>query len=109
MAAALLTALLIAAERRSAEPVLSPHIFHNRVFVIATAVMGLSFMGIFGAFVFLPLFFQLCSAWRRQSRPYAGADDGRHDPDVLLEGWCRGPKVQIYPSPAWLRQLSFLR
>jgi predicted MFS family arabinose efflux permease len=59
MAAALLTALLIAAERRSTEPVLSPHIFHNRVFVIASAVMGLSFMGIFGAFVFLPLFFQL--------------------------------------------------
>ena len=59
MATALLIALLIAAERRSTEPVLSPHIFHNKVFVIATAVMGLSFMGIFGAFVFLPLFFQL--------------------------------------------------
>jgi EmrB/QacA subfamily drug resistance transporter len=59
MAAVLLTALLIVTERRSAEPVLSPHIFHNKAFVIATAVMGLSFMGIFGAFVFLPLFFQL--------------------------------------------------
>ena len=41
------------------EPVLSPHIFHNRVFVIATGVMGLTFMGLFGAAVFLPLFFQL--------------------------------------------------
>ena len=59
LAAALLTGLLIVVERRSAEPVLSPHIFHNRVFVISTAVMGLAFMGIFGAFVFLPLFFQL--------------------------------------------------
>src|SRR5512147_1735237 len=59
MAAALLTVLLIRTERRSEEPVLSPHIFHNRTVVIASGVMGLAFMGIFGAFVFLPLFFQL--------------------------------------------------
>ncbi len=59
MAAAALTALLIRTERRSEEPVLSPHIFHNRTVVIASGVMGLTFMGIFGAFVFLPLFFQL--------------------------------------------------
>jgi EmrB/QacA subfamily drug resistance transporter len=58
-AAAMLTALLIAVERRSSEPVLSPHIFHNRVVVIGTSVMGLTFMGLFGAAVFLPLFFQL--------------------------------------------------
>ncbi len=55
----LLTMLLVRTERRSLEPVLSPHIFHNRVFVIATAVMSITFMGLFGAFVFLPLFFQL--------------------------------------------------
>src|SRR5512142_1244382 len=59
MASVALTVLLIRTERRSAEPVLSPHIFHNRTVVIASAVMGLAFMGIFGAFVFLPLFFQL--------------------------------------------------
>src|SRR5512143_2150331 len=59
MAAVALTALLIRAERRSEEPVLSPHIFHNRTVVIASSVMGLAFMGIFGAFVFMPLFFQL--------------------------------------------------
>jgi EmrB/QacA subfamily drug resistance transporter len=59
MASVVLTVLLIRTERRSAEPVLSPHIFHNRTVVIASAVMGLAFMGIFGAFVFLPLFFQL--------------------------------------------------
>src|SRR5512143_3973621 len=59
MASVVLAALLIRTERRSEEPVLSPHIFHNRTVVIASAVMGLSFMGIFGAFVFLPLFFQL--------------------------------------------------
>jgi EmrB/QacA subfamily drug resistance transporter len=51
--------LLVRVERRSPEPVLSPHIFHNRVFVIATGVMGLTFMGLFSAAVFLPLFFQL--------------------------------------------------
>ncbi len=59
VAAAVLTALLIRTEKRSEEPVLSPHIFHNRTVVIASSVMGLSFMGLFGAFVFLPLFFQL--------------------------------------------------
>jgi EmrB/QacA subfamily drug resistance transporter len=59
MASVVLTILLIRTERRSAEPVLSPHIFHNRTVVIASLVMALAFMGIFGAFVFLPLFFQL--------------------------------------------------
>jgi predicted MFS family arabinose efflux permease len=59
VAAAVLTALLIRTEKHSEEPVLSPHIFHNRTVVIASSVMGLSFMGLFGAFVFLPLFFQL--------------------------------------------------
>jgi EmrB/QacA subfamily drug resistance transporter len=59
VAAAVLTAFLIRTEKRSEEPVLSPHIFHNRTVVIASSVMGLSFMALFGAFVFLPLFFQL--------------------------------------------------
>jgi EmrB/QacA subfamily drug resistance transporter len=56
---AALTALLIRTERRSQEPVLSPHIFHNRTVVVASGVMAFAFMGLFGAFVFLPLFFQL--------------------------------------------------
>jgi EmrB/QacA subfamily drug resistance transporter len=59
IAAAVLTGLLIRVERRSTEPILSPHIFHNRIVVIGTSVMGLTFMGLFGAAVFLPLFFQL--------------------------------------------------
>jgi EmrB/QacA subfamily drug resistance transporter len=54
-----LVALLVRTERRSAEPVLAPHILQNRVFLIATSVMFLTFMGLFGAAVFLPLFFQL--------------------------------------------------
>jgi len=55
----LLIVLLVLQERRTKEPVLAPQIFHNRVFVIASGVMALTFMGLFGAFVFLPLFFQL--------------------------------------------------
>ena len=59
VASAVLTALVITVERRSSEPILSPHIFHNRIVVVGTSVMGLTFMGLFGAAVFLPLFFQL--------------------------------------------------
>jgi len=51
--------LLVMQERRTEEPLLSPHVFHNKVFAIATIVMSLSFMGLFAASVFLPLFFQL--------------------------------------------------
>jgi EmrB/QacA subfamily drug resistance transporter len=54
-----LCALLVYTERRSVEPVLVPHILQNRVFLIATSVMFLTFMGLFGAAIFLPLFFQL--------------------------------------------------
>jgi EmrB/QacA subfamily drug resistance transporter len=57
--AVVLVALLARTERRSAEPVLAPHILQNRVFLISTGVMFLTFMGLFGASVFLPLFFQL--------------------------------------------------
>jgi len=59
VATAVLSVLLVLQERRTPEPVLSPHIFHNKVVVIASGVMSLTFMGLFGAFVFLPLFFQL--------------------------------------------------
>ncbi len=51
--------LLVYTERHSTEPVLAPHILQNRVFMIATGVMFLTFMGLFGASIFLPLFFQL--------------------------------------------------
>ncbi len=57
--AIVLCALLVYTERRSEEPVLAPHILKNRVFLIATSVMFLTFMGLFGASIFLPLFFQL--------------------------------------------------
>jgi len=56
---AVMVALLISNERGSAEPIFPPDLFRNRVFVIATGTMAITFMGLFGAAVFLPLFFQL--------------------------------------------------
>ena len=51
--------LLVRRERRAAEPVFSPGLFRNKVFVIASSVLGLTFMAFLGAAVFMPLFFQL--------------------------------------------------
>ena len=45
--------------RRVPEPVLPPDLFRNRVFNVGSAVMALTFMGLMGASVFFPLFFQL--------------------------------------------------
>lgn len=44
---------------RATEPVLPPDLFHNRVFNLASVVMLFSFVGLMGASVFFPLFFQL--------------------------------------------------
>jgi EmrB/QacA subfamily drug resistance transporter len=57
--AIVMISLLVYTERRASEPVLSPQILKNRVFMIATSVMFLTFMGLFSAVIFLPLFFQL--------------------------------------------------
>jgi EmrB/QacA subfamily drug resistance transporter len=45
--------------RRVPEPVLPPDLFGNRVFNVGSTVMALTFMGLMGASVFFPLFFQL--------------------------------------------------
>jgi len=45
--------------RRAPEPVLPPDLFDNRVFNLGSAVMAFTFMGLMGASVFFPLFFQL--------------------------------------------------
>ncbi len=58
-ASALLFCLLVRQELRAAEPVFSPEIFRNKVFVIASGVIGLTLMALLGTAVFLPLFFQL--------------------------------------------------
>ncbi|WP_114238467.1 MDR family MFS transporter [Dyella sp. C9] len=45
--------------RNEPEPVLPLDLFHNRLFVIACTVLALTFMGLLGASLFFPLFFQL--------------------------------------------------
>jgi EmrB/QacA subfamily drug resistance transporter len=45
--------------RHAAEPVLPPDLFDSRTFNIASIVMALTFMGLMGASVFFPLYFQL--------------------------------------------------
>ena len=46
-------------EHHVPDPVLPPRLFHDRVFLLSVAVMSLTAMALFGALVFLPLFFQL--------------------------------------------------
>jgi EmrB/QacA subfamily drug resistance transporter len=57
--ASLFYGLLIRQERRAAEPILPPHLFKNRIFVVAVSVIGLNAMALFGSLVFLPLYFQV--------------------------------------------------
>jgi EmrB/QacA subfamily drug resistance transporter len=51
--------LLVWRERHAAEPILPPRLFRDRVFVVGATVMGLTAVALFGAVIFLPLFFQL--------------------------------------------------
>jgi EmrB/QacA subfamily drug resistance transporter len=57
--AVVLGAWLAVHVRKVPEPVLPPDLFGNRTFNIASAVMALTFMGLMGATVFFPLFFQV--------------------------------------------------
>ncbi|HEY3911746.1 MAG TPA: MDR family MFS transporter [Stellaceae bacterium] len=59
LGAVALLALLVARERVAAEPILPLPLFRNPVFAIAVAVVALTATALFGAFVFLPTFFQL--------------------------------------------------
>ncbi|MGV7206458.1 MDR family MFS transporter [Oxalobacteraceae bacterium A2-2] len=45
--------------RRVPEPVLPPDLFHSRSFNVGVVVMAMTFMGLMGASVFFPLFFQV--------------------------------------------------
>lgn len=51
--------LFIWHERSASEPLLPLRLFRNQVFVIAVMVTTLTAMALFGAFVFLPTYFQL--------------------------------------------------
>ncbi len=52
-------ALLVWRERHAVEPILPPRLFRDRVFVVGASVVGLTAVALFGAVIFLPLFFQL--------------------------------------------------
>ncbi len=51
--------VLVPVERRAREPALPPHLFVNRVFVTGVLTLSLTAAGLFGALVFIPLYFQL--------------------------------------------------
>jgi len=50
---------LVVAERRAAEPVLPPHLFRNRVFVVSSLVGLIVGFAMFGSITYLPLFLQV--------------------------------------------------
>ena len=55
----ILTAGFAAAEFRATEPILAPHLFHNRVFSSASAISFVVGFAMFGAMTFLPLYMQV--------------------------------------------------
>jgi EmrB/QacA subfamily drug resistance transporter len=54
-----LAMVFVAHVRGVQEPLLPLELFRNRLFVVACAVLGFTFMGLLGASVFFPLFFQI--------------------------------------------------
>lgn len=50
--------IFVFVERRSKEPVLAPHLFSNRVFSSASAIGFVVGFAMYGALIFLPLYFQ---------------------------------------------------
>jgi EmrB/QacA subfamily drug resistance transporter len=59
VAALLLLAGFVIAERRAAEPVLPPRLFSNRVFAVTSAVGLIVGFALFGSVTYLPLFLQV--------------------------------------------------
>ena len=54
-----LAGLFILQERRAPEPIMPLALFRNKVFVMGSLVLALTFMGLQGASIFFPLFFQV--------------------------------------------------
>lgn len=50
--------IFIRVENRAINPILSPGLFRNRVFVVSVCTLFLTTMGMFGAIVFIPVFSQ---------------------------------------------------
>ena len=59
VAGALLVVVFVAVERRAVEPVLPIHLFANRTFSVANFVGFIVGFAMFGALVYLPVFFQI--------------------------------------------------
>ncbi|HEY5208888.1 MAG TPA: MDR family MFS transporter [Stellaceae bacterium] len=51
--------MFVVRERLAPEPILPLHLFTNKVFIVACAVLSLTFMAMMGAGTFFPVFFQL--------------------------------------------------
>jgi len=56
--ALLFTVLFIVVERRATEPILPPSLFANSIFTVGNIFIFLSGMAMFGALIFLPVYFQ---------------------------------------------------
>lgn len=59
IATVVLAVLFVRREMAAPEPILPMTLFGNRLFVVACSVLALTFMGLMGASVFFPLFFQV--------------------------------------------------
>ncbi|WP_308250129.1 MDR family MFS transporter [Sphaerisporangium fuscum] len=57
--AALLFGLSVAAERRAADPILPPRLFHDRTFVLASTASLLVGIAMFGVMIYTPQYFQI--------------------------------------------------
>lgn len=58
-AAVVLAGLFVLNILRVPEPVVPPELFGNRLFIVASSVLALTFMGMLGSSMFFPLFFQV--------------------------------------------------
>lgn len=56
--AVVMIAVFVGVETRAAEPIISPHLFGNRIFTVSVVATFLATMGMYGAIMYLPLFVQ---------------------------------------------------
>ncbi len=62
--AAVMAIVFVLVERRADEPIIPLSIYTNRIVSISLVVVFLTGFGMFGAIIFVPLFFKECSARR---------------------------------------------
>ena len=77
--AAIMTAIFIAVERRADEPIMPLSIYSNRVVSVSLIAVFVTGFGMFGAIIFVPLFFQGCAgSIGDKQRVVPDADDAEH-------------------------------